>query len=565
LPAETTAPPSGEVLDPRRWIALALVCAAALIVVLDNTVLSVAIPTILRELHTELPSLQWVLTGYALTFATLLIIGGRLCDIYGARRMFIIGCGVFASGSLLASAANSVPVLLLGESLIEGMGASLMLPATLALLSSTFTGHERVKAFAIWGTVVGSAVAFGPLLGGFLTTNYSWRWAFRINVVVAPLTAIGTVLLVRPSPRSERRQRIDLPGAALIAVGTFLLVFGLSEGPRYGWWAPIRAFTVVGSQVWPADAAVSLVPILFVVALGLLTAFYRLERAKERADRDPLFEFGELEKRSFRWGLLTTAVLAMGQLGFLFVLPVFLQEGKHLTAVENGLWLVPSGAFIVLGAQLGAVLARRVDVTVVVRWGLLLEVLGLLAMAWAMQPELTFWDLMPGYLLFGIGVGFASSQLTNVVLAEITPERAGAASGANSTVRQIGAALGVAVMSTVLTTFTTRNAVDAVAGSSLPGSLRLELRQLIERDGVGFQPPGGLPASTLARLDHLITRALADGARPALLFAGAVVGVGAACSLLIPKVGGGGQRASEGDEVFRTIDPLEALDGVDTS
>jgi EmrB/QacA subfamily drug resistance transporter len=560
-----TSPMAADAPDPRRWFALATVCAAALIVVLDNTILTVAIPTILRDLHTELPSLQWVLTGYSLTFATLLIIGGRLCDIYGARRMFIIGCGLFAAGSLLASAAGSVPVLLLGESLIEGMGASLMLPATLALLSVTFVGEERVRAFAIWGTVVGSAVAFGPLLGGFLTTNYSWRWAFRVNVVVAPLAALGTILLVRPSPRSERRQRIDVPGAALIALGTFLLVFGLSEGPRYGWWVPIRAFTVVGHEVWSVDAPVSLVPILFVVAALLLTAFYRVERRKERADRDPLFEFGELEKPSFRWGLLTTAVLAMGQLGFLFVLPVFLQEGKHLSAVENGLWLVPSGGFIIVGAQLGARLVGRLNVTVVVRWGLLLEVLGLLVMAWAMQPGITFWGLMPGYVLFGTGVGFASSQLTNVVLAEITPERAGAASGANSTVRQIGAAMGVAVMSTALTTFTTRNAIDAVDGSSLPAALRRSLRRGIEHEGVGFRPGRGTPPPLAAQLDHLLTRALADGARPALLFAGAVVAVGAACSLLIPKVGSTGHRVDEPDEVFRTMAPLEALDGVDTA
>jgi predicted MFS family arabinose efflux permease len=479
--------------------------------------------------------------------------------------MFVVGCGIFAAGSLLASVATSVPVLLLGESLIEGMGASLMLPSTLALLSNAFRGAERVKAFAIWGTVVGSAVAFGPLLGGFLTTNYSWRWAFRINVVVAPLAALGTMLLVRASPKALRRQRIDLPGAVLIAFGTFLLVFGLSEGPRYGWWTPVRGFTLFGPEVWSIDAPVSLVPILFVVSAVLLTAFYRLERAKERADRDPLFEFGELEKPTFRWGLLTTAVLAMGQLGFLFVLPVFLQEGKHLSAVENGLWLVPSGGFIVLGAQLGAWLVRHLDVTVVVRWGLVLEVLGLLAMAWAMQPDIGFWGLMPGYVLFGTGVGFASSQLTNVVLAEITPERAGAASGANSTVRQIGAALGVAVMSTVLTTFTTRNAVDAVDGSSLPRALKGAVRERVEREGVGFTPPHGTPKATLAQLDHLITRALADGARPALLFAGAVVAVGAAISLRIPKVGAGGHRTDEADDAFRTIDPLEALDGVNTA
>ncbi|HEV3225393.1 MAG TPA: MFS transporter, partial [Acidimicrobiales bacterium] len=177
--------------DPRRWVTLAIIIMSLLIVVLDSTVLNVSIPTILRELHTELPSLQWVLTGYSLTFATLLVIGGRLGDIYGPRRMFIIGAALFGVGSLIASESTSVGMLLVGEAVIEGIGASLMMPSTLAILSNTFDGTERAKAFAIWGATAGAAVAFGPVVGGFLTTNYSWRWSFRINVIVAPLAVIG--------------------------------------------------------------------------------------------------------------------------------------------------------------------------------------------------------------------------------------------------------------------------------------------------------------------------------------------------------------------------------------
>ena len=168
---------------------------------LDNTVLNVAIPTILREFHTDLPSLQWVITGYSLTFATLLIIGGRLGDMYGHRRMFIVGATIFGVGSLLASVSHSVPTLVLGEAIIEGIGASLLIPATLSILSTTFEGPERAIAFAAWGTVAGAAVAFGPLVGGFLTTQYSWRWALRINVIAAPLFVLGALLFMRPDER----------------------------------------------------------------------------------------------------------------------------------------------------------------------------------------------------------------------------------------------------------------------------------------------------------------------------------------------------------------------------
>ena len=206
------APGSQVYEDPRRWITLTIVIISAFIVVLDNTVLNVAIPTILREFHTTLPSLEWVVTGYALTFATFLIIGGRLGDVYGHRRVFIIGAALFGVGSGLASVSHSVGMMILGEAIIEGIGASLMLPATLAILSTTFHGRERATAFAAWGATAGVAAASGPVVGGFLTNFYSWRWAFRINVVIAPLAIIGALLFMQHgeptiAPRQDRRSR----------------------------------------------------------------------------------------------------------------------------------------------------------------------------------------------------------------------------------------------------------------------------------------------------------------------------------------------------------------------
>src|SRR5438270_419988 len=233
-------------IQPGQWVVLAVTIVAAFIVVLDNTVLNVAIPTILRDLHTRLPSLQWVITGYALTFAALLIIGGRLGDVYGHRRIFIIGAALFGAGSLLASVSTSVGELILGEAVIEGVGASLMLPATLALLSGTFKGRERAAAFAAWGATAGVAAAAGPVVGGFLTTNYSWRWSFRINVIVAPVAIIGALLFMKHAGQMRRRVRIDIPGAVLVALGMFLLVFALSQGGIYGWWTPIKPFTFSG-------------------------------------------------------------------------------------------------------------------------------------------------------------------------------------------------------------------------------------------------------------------------------------------------------------------------------
>ena len=529
-----------EHLDPKRWITLAIILTAVVIAALDTTVLNVAIPTMLREFDTTLPSLQWVITGYSLTFAALLIIGGRLGDIFGARRMFIVGAALFSIGSFLASIANSVVVLVIGEAVIEGMGASLMLPATMGILSSTFTGRERATAFAAWGAVIGAAVAFGPLIGGFLTTNYSWRWAFRINVIVAPLAIVGAMLFMPRSKLSGRRERIDVPGALLVASGMFLLVFAISEGGVYGWFTPRKLFEIAGLTLWPASAPISIVPVAFLGSMVLLYAFYRVQRSKERAALDPLFEFSNLSRPGFRYGTFTLLLMATGQVAFLLVLSVVLQDGQHLSAVDTGLWLVPSGLFIILGSQVGSRLTRTIGTTTVVRVGLLFEGLGLAVTAIALSPDITIWQLLPGFALVGTGIGFASSQLNNVILSDVPADRAGAASGANSTVRMIGAAFGIAVSSSLLSSQTIRHAVDNLtAAAGLPPDVQARAVEQVRTSGVSFGPIPGLTDSQSSTIASAVEHAVVSGAKAPLVFSAAIVLLASALSLLIPQVDGG--------------------------
>jgi EmrB/QacA subfamily drug resistance transporter len=535
-PLITAAPESATELDPRRWIAATVAIVSVAIPVLDNTVLNVAVPTILREFHTDLPSLQWVITGYALTIASLLVIGGRLGDLYGHRRTFVIGALIFAFGSGLASISTSVPTLFVGEALIEGIGASLMFPATLSIISTTFVGAERAKAFAAWGAAAGAAVAFGPFVGGFLTTVYSWRWALRINVIIAPVLAICALVFMRPDQREGVRPRLDLPGAALFSAGIFSLVFGLSESVRYGWWQPVRDFTMGPWTPWPESRSVSIVPIAFMVSALLLTAFVFVERAKERHNRDPLFEFGQLRHLGFRYGLLTTMVLAMGQFALLFVLPVLLQDGLHMSALRTGAWMVPTGVMIAVGAPIGGRLTRRINVTSVVRTGLVLEAVGLVLVAAVVSPHVTFLQLLPGSIVFGVGVGFASSQLTNVILSDIDPDKAGVGSGTNATVRQVGWALGTATFAGLLSAQSIRHGVAALQTAALaPATKASAITQLQDR-GVNFHAPSGVSARDAVSLHHIVDAAVAAGARPALLFGAGVVSLGALLSTLIPPV-----------------------------
>src|SRR5438132_2323045 len=502
-----------EADDPRRWFTLAIVITAVLIVVLDNTVLNVALPPILREFHTTLPSLQWVVTGYALTFATLLIIGGRLGDIYGHRRIFVIGVALFGAGSLLASVATSVPILVLGEAVIEGIGASLMLPTTLAILSVTFRGRQRAAAFAAWGATAGVAAASGPVIGGFLTTNYSWRWSFRINVIVAPIAVLGALFFMKKASHAAQRLRIDVPGAGVCELGMFLLVFGLSQGGIYGWWQPLKDLSVSGHELWPASRSISAIPVVFVMSGVVLGAFVWLELAESRAGREPLFELSHFRFKTYRYGLITSMVVAMGQLGLSFVLPVFLQDAKHLSAARNGLWMLPTGLFVIVGAQTGGLLIRRYGTTVIVRAGLVMYAIGVLLILRVISLDITAWSLLPGLAFYGGGIGFAGAQLTNVVLSEIPAASSGVASGANTTTRQVGGALGVSVIGSRPTGQSIGSATRAIRASSLAETIKAKAIAGVHAAGSGYAPPPWLGPRDAATPRHAIENGVATGTR----------------------------------------------------
>jgi MFS family permease len=453
--------------------------------------------------------------------------------------MFMIGTSIFGAGSLLAAFSDSVPALFVGEAVIEGIGASMMMPATVALLTNSFRGHERALAFGAWATVGGATIAFGPLIGGYLTTYHSWRWAFGINVIAAPLAVLGAFLLVTKDQSLARRERLDVPGAALAAVGMFLVIFAIIEGSTYGFVTPIRDFAVLGWH-WPSGAPISIVPIAFVSGAATLVCFYLVERSKERRDAEPLFEFGLLRRyRRFRWGLLTALLSTMGQFGLFFVLAVVLQSGQHLAPVDAGLWLVPAGLAVVLGAQTGARLTRRIGVVRVVRIGMFIEAAGLFLLAIVITEDVAFLSLLPGLLLFGLGTGFAVSQVTNVTMSDVPPDKAGVAGGANTTIRQSGFALGIAILGSLLTSVTVRNAIDGMRRADLDRSVtRLAIERLHDL-GVNFSPPRGAGPTASATVETVFARAIADGARPALLFAAVVVLLGAIVSRLIPEVAPG--------------------------
>jgi EmrB/QacA subfamily drug resistance transporter len=445
----------------RRWLALGFTLSTVTLVVIDSTVLIVSIARIIEDLDTNVAGVQWCFTGYAVVFASGLVIAGRLGDMFGPRRMVLVGTVMFGTGSLIAALSQSLPMLLLGQSLIEGLGAALLVPNTLSVIARTFSGRSRIAAFTAYATSLGAAASIGPVLGGFLTSNYSWRWAFGINVILAPIVLIGLLVTTTRDPAPAGRQQLDVRGALMIASGMFLLVFGLSQGEVYGWWSPTSPLTIGDTDVWGASAPISIVPIALLAGAVLLFVFVRTEVALERRAAHPLFEFSQFRLRTFRLANLSTFCSAFGQLGVAVSMALYLQEAKGLSPLENGLWVAPANVALLFGAPFGGWVSRRTDATTSMRIGVVGQICGLAIVTLTVPTDLSYWYVLPGMLIYGFCTGLYSSQLTRVMLNDIDPSRAGVASGMNQTARQVATAFGVATMGTVFAVVAAAHGVDS--------------------------------------------------------------------------------------------------------
>ncbi|MFN8052521.1 MAG: MFS transporter [Acidimicrobiales bacterium] len=412
--------------DPRRWIALVILSTSLGIIVLDNTILNVAVPTIIREFHSEVSSLQWVISGYSLVFASLLISFGRLGDIVGRRKMFFAGATLFAVGSLIASLSHSVVQLFIGESIIEGIGAAMMLPATLSIISATFQGRERGVAFAVWGSVAGGAGALGPWVGGILTTDYSWRWAFRVNVVIAPLAILAGIFYLSES-KDERAKGLDPAGVAAVTVGLLGLVFGIIEASRYGWWKPVGD-QLLGSWKWHRTRS-SIVPVSLAIAAVALTIFVRLEQrrraaAARRARLPPTSCTPASATASSTPPCSPRRVrrLLRASCSSCRPAPPHRHPQRHLAAARRHHGVHRRWHRRQLSKRFGPKYVITGGLAARSPWHL------------AVRGDVLAHGDVPGRScppsLHGIGIGFATSQLTNVVLSDIPPQKAGSASGA---------------------------------------------------------------------------------------------------------------------------------------
>jgi EmrB/QacA subfamily drug resistance transporter len=434
----------------RRWIALLILSLSLTLVIMDATIVNVAIPSIVEDFEgATFRDAEWVNTIYSLVYAATLILWGKIGDQYGRRLLFLIGVVLFGLGSALVGASSTIGMLVAMRA-VQGVGAAILSPSTLSIVTTTFKGKERGIAFGIWGATAGVAAALGPLVGGWVIDHASWRWAFYINIPIVTAAFFGAIWAIRESRDTTTRHHFDVPGTLLGGFGLGALVFGIIEAQEYGWWEPTSQFRVLGWE-WPLES-ISIAPVSMVGGAVLLALFAWYELRLERRDREPLFEFGLLRYTSFRYGMITGLIVNLGEIALLFAVSLFLQGTKGLTAFETGVALLPLAILAFFGAPLAGAFSARIGPKWIVTAGMVIEAAMLLTLSQIIDPDISTDTVALVLGVYGLGLGLAIAQLTSLVLFDIPQAKAGIASGANSTIRQVGAALGIAIIGTVLAT-----------------------------------------------------------------------------------------------------------------
>ena len=424
----------------RKWWTLIAVCIATFMLLLDVTIVNVALPSMQRSLHASFSDLQWVVDAYALTLAALLLTTGSLADLFGRRRLFMIGLVLFTLSSLASGLATSPLWLNLARG-TQGIGGAAMYSTSLALLGSAFQGRERGTAFGVWGAITGLAVAVGPVVGGALTTGLSWRWIFLVNVPIGAVALILTALRVDESRQSGAR-RPDLIGFVTFSGALGALVFALIKGNSIGWGSAEIVACLVGASV---------LFVSFVIAELL------------QGDR-AMFDLSLVRKPTFTGGLIAAFAISAGLFSLLLYLTLYIQDVLRYSAFQTGLrFLVLSGA-VLLTSGLAGRLTAIVPIRFLIAPGLALIGVGLLLMRGV--SDTTGWTaLIPGLIFAGAGTGFVNPPLASTAIGVVTPDRAGMASGINSTARQVGIAMGIAGLGAVFS-HTVRTQIESILSHS---------------------------------------------------------------------------------------------------
>ncbi|MDO5722295.1 MAG: MFS transporter [Actinomycetaceae bacterium] len=521
-----------------RWFALTTLAAGLAMIVLDGTIVGIALPTIIADLNLDLSTAQWINALYAVVFAALLMSCGRWGDLVGRRRIFTGGIAVFIAGSVIAALSPNAALLIFARA-VQGVGGAMVLPSSLATVNATFRGRDRAIAFGIWGAIMAGVAAIGPLLGAWLTQTWSWPWIFWVNVPIGALVIVAAIAFVDET-RSPSESGFDFTGLVLSAAGFGALVFAIIEGPTYGWFSPREDVSVLG-LTWKVSNPVSLTAVIGFVALVLIAAFVVTQRRRTKLNQPVIIDLSLLSFPTFRWGNLAAMAVAVGEFALVFILPLYLMSAAGLSIMQAGwaLAAMAAGAFVSGGSA--RFIAQKLGAAKAVLLGLSLEVVAVFATAVVVYQGRSALVVAACLVVYGTGLGIASAQLTSTVLADIPVAQSGQGSATQSTVRQLGSALGTALAGTIVAA-TLPSAIvnqleragaglgeadrlaEAVTGSV--GSLIIQLRSAL-LGGAPVNPnadPLGVSQLLTHMSEHELVAALETGFGHATAFA--LVGAG---------------------------------------
>ena len=508
-----------------RWIGLLFISLAISLVIIDGTIVNTIFPAIIGELGLTSTEVQWVQESYVLVFASTLLIWGSLADRFGRRFVLLVGIVIFIGSSIWAGYADSAEALILAR-VIQGFGGAMVLPTTLSLVNATFQGRERGIAFAVWGSTIGGMVAVGPVLGGWLATDFTWRWAFLINVPLGILIMVGLIAFVAESRAPGVKKGIDWVGAVLSVLFFGPLVFGLIEGRIYGWWqANPDAVFQVGSLVWP-DGGLSVIPVSLALAAVAGAVFVWWELMRQRQDKGVLLDLKLFSIPSFRNGSVAALIISMGEFGLIFAIPLWLQNVIGMTPIGAGLVLLflAGGAFVASG--IGGALSGKLPPARAIQLGVALEIVGILGFGLLASTDSGWGPIAPFLFLYGVGVGLATAQLTGVIMVDVPAEKTGQGSGSQSTVRQVGSALGIAVIGTMLFTGTSSSLENRLEDLGVSPAVSAVVVEAVVDSSGGAIPQvdqlatlQGASEAVAGEIQIASGEAFTDGARAAAYFA----------------------------------------------
>ena len=411
--------------ENRKWWTLAAVSVPLFMIMLDNTVVNVALPTIQKDFGIEVGALEWVVTGYALSFAVLMLSGGKVADMVGRRRVFVAGLAIFTLASLLCGFAGNAE-LLIAARVLQGVGSACMMPASLSIIVATFPPRERGTALGIWAGVSATALAVGPLVGGLITEHIGWNWIFFINVPVGIIGLVFARLVIVESKDTSKEQRLDLPGLLTSAIALFALVYGLIEANSHGWTS-------------------LLILCLFGLAIVAGTAFIVLELRQ----RLPMFDMTLFRNPTFAGANTVALLVSLAMIGVFFFISLFMQDVLGYSAVHAGAAFLPMTLLIIVVAPAAGKASDRLGSRWLMVGGMSLLACSLIVFA-QLQPDSSYLALLPGMVLGGFGMATTMTPMTAAALGAVPVDKAGVGSGMLNTFRQLGGALGIAVMGAIL-------------------------------------------------------------------------------------------------------------------